>query len=476
MSKGVSSGDSSLNQKSESDDNSDLLLHDALLAAASRQLSEREYKFGGKTEYPTLNAMAVRAAYFGIQGRLLPSLEQIQGAMNRSGPIGAAAVERMENLAKLGWEFGPILPSDPFVASESSATLGRIGKMLSLGGYNDARSGKIAFNALGSMMNTISGISSGADVDVANKYIHELAHGKYSAGYQLCEGPASAIEALHSLPHAAQVEHGNLMVQEELRAISAQSIANLSRQSPFSALLPQSKGLANYTLESSLRTGETGSLVKGVWNYEGTKYLSVSEANLAGRSYVQNNYGTLFNNGRVNLEAKQAIAAEIRALPLDAPGALKSPLLAQEASAPLLKESSAALVAKSAETAFSAPQYFKYVSNAGQGLAAVTALVAIADLRGQFNRSAGSGFGRIASVGSDWIGFEGGLAAGTWVGEAATNLLIKVNPKLAMFALPVISMASGLAASQVVHDKISQPMGWLTQREIDALLEHYKTK
>jgi len=490
MSKDASAGDSSLNKKAESENSSDLVLHEALLAAASKELHERGHQSGAKTEYPTLNAMAVRASYFGVQGRLLPSHEQIQSAMSRSGPIGEAAVERMENLLKLGWKFAPMLPNDPYLVNESSSSVGRFTKFFSLGGYNDARSGKIAFNALGSMLNTISGISSGADVDVVNKYIHELAHGKYADGYQLYEGSADSIKALHSLPPSAQLEHGTQMMQEELRAISAQAIANLSRQSSASALLPQAKGGANYYLESSLRQGETGSLVKDIWAYEGNKYLSTSQANLATREYLQNNYGTLFDNGRINTNAERAIAAEIKALPLQAPGALLTgssvplengaqKLSVEPPNAPIesLHPSTEIGVAElSADTAFSAPRYFKYVSSAGQGLAALTALVAITDLRNQFSQSAGRGFGRLASVGGDWAGFEGGLAAGTWLGEAATDVLIKVNPKLAMFALPIISMGSGLLASQVVHDKFSQPMGSLTQKEIDALLDRSKEK
>lgn len=426
----------------------------ALSEEASRLLKERgtaQQDFEQRTEYPGLNAMSARAAYYGLQGRLLPSMEQIRLTMARSGPVGEAALARMNALAEHGWKFGALSVSDPYITRHVESAAQRMKFALALGGYNDAISGKIAHSPLQSLVNTVVGLSDGADKDVATKYIHELAHGKYSDGYARYESTPAARAALRELPAAQQTLHGQLMVQEETRAIAAQVAANSRLQGSFVA--PQSRGLSALPLEASLKQGQLGSMVKDVWGYEGVKLLSHEQANAAVRDYVKQNYGEMFKNGKLNPRAEAAIAAEISKLPLERP-------VAPLASGTTL----------SAEAALSSSRYFNYLSRGGQAVGSLAMLAAVSDVNNQFKMSTGSGVARLLSVGSDWAGFEAGAAVGGYFGEGATRFLVKINPKLAMIALPLFSMGTGLMSSQIMHTTISKPLVQKTKNSIDELL------
>src|SRR5579883_500696 len=146
-------GDQPLSQPHLSDE-ANRLLHEK-----QRLIQESQ----ARTEYPALNAMAARAAYFGLQGRLFPSMEQVENVLSRSGPVGEATLERMNALKAKGWSFGSLSLSDPYLTRQYSSGLARLKYSATLGGYNDALSGKIAHNPVQSMVNTVMGISNGAD-------------------------------------------------------------------------------------------------------------------------------------------------------------------------------------------------------------------------------------------------------------------------------------------------------------------------
>jgi hypothetical protein len=427
---------------------------------ASRLLAERKHlqqESAARLECPALNAMAARSVYYGLQGRLLPGMDQITKVMSQSGQIGDAALSRMQALADKGWKFGPMGVNDEFLVNHTRSPLVRFAKTFIQGGYNDAQSGKIAYNRLGSLMNTVVGISDGADKDAAYKYIHELAHGKYAEGYRMYEATPAARDALHRLPAEAQIAHGREMVQEELRAVTAQVAASVRQQGDFRALrAPQTGGLSNYPLEAALRHEQLGAVVKDAWPYEGTKALSVERANAAGADYMKSNYGDLFKDGALNPQAEKSIAAEISRLPVVPPSGEGRALSAAGAA--------------TAETAFSSSRYFNYLSRGGQALGSLVLLSTVADVHNQFRISTGSGVGRLVGVSSDLAGFEGGAYLGGWVGKGVTQALIKSNPKLAMVALPLFTMGSGLVASQLMHDAVSKPIEQKTQKEIDELL------
>jgi hypothetical protein len=320
-----------------------------------------------------------------------------------------------------------------------------------LGGYADAYSGKIAHNPVQSLVNTVMGLNNGADKDIAGRYAHELAHGKYESGYAQYESSPEAKQALQRLSPELQKLHGQEMVREETRAIMAQVAANSHLQG--NALLSsQAKGMNTFPLESSIRQGQTGVLVKDVWHYEGTKFLSKAEANQAALEQMKS-AGALFDNGKLNPKAEQAIAEGMRSLPVEAP---------------------AAPIAATAETAFSSSRYFSYLSRTGQALGSLAVLAAVSDVHNQFRISTGSGTARLLSVGSDWAGFEAGTAVGGWLGEGVTGMLVKSNPRLAMIALPLISVGSGIVASQIMHDRVSKPLELETKDRIDAFLSDKK--
>jgi hypothetical protein len=426
---------------------------------AGRLLSERKQRAQESSlnlDAPGLNAMMARTAYYGVQGRLLPNMSQITKVMAQSGPIGEAALNRMQALSAKGWSFGAMSPADEFIANHTKNPLMRLAKLLVQGGYNDSQSGKIAHNALGSFMNTVVGISDGADKDAATKYIHELAHGKYAAGYRAYEATPAARAALHQLSTEAQMLHGREMVQEELRAVTAQVAGNIRQQGEFRAFLaPQTTGLSNYPLEAALKHEQLGAVVKSAWPYEGTRVLSVQQANAAASEYMKTNYGELIKNGALNPQAEKAIAAEISRLPVEAPAG---------------NVVRASATAATAETAFSSSRYFNYLSRGGQALGSLALLSAAGDVRNQFMVSTGSGVGRLAGIGSDWAGFEGGAFVGGWLGKGITGAIIKSNPRLAMITVPLLSIGSGIVGSQIMHESVSRPLEQKTQKEIDELL------
>lgn len=430
---------------------------DGLSAEAERLAREQLIRDSAlRPEYPGLNAMAARAAYYGLQGRLFPNMNQIAAVMLESGPVGQAAHARMQSLTAKGWSFGNVSPADSYIGSQARTPLGRLAYSMALGGYNDAASGKIAHNGLMSMVNTIMGVSNGADVDAANKYIHELAHGKYQDGYAKFEASPQAREEFRKLSPSLQKVHAAQMIQEELRAISAQIAANSSLHGE-RFQIPQNRGLANYAFESALKQGELGGLVKDVWMYEGNKAITKTEANAAVRDYLKRNYGELFVNGKLNPRAEMAIAAEISKLQVDSP----------------VKPFGGAAVA-SAETAFSAPRYMNYLSHGAQSLGSLLVLTAVADVDKQFKISTGSGVARLTTVGADWAGFEAGAAVGGWFGEGLASRLVRSNPKLAMIALPLTALGTGIVGSQIMHSKISKPLEPQIQKALDKLLEEKK--
>ncbi|MBX9687676.1 MAG: hypothetical protein K2X27_13295 [Candidatus Obscuribacterales bacterium] len=424
-----------------------------LSAEAAGLLSEKQQLIRdsqNRTEYPALNAMAARATYYGLQGRLFPSMSQINAVMLESGPIGEAASRRMHALAAKGWTFGSLSPSDPFIADHAKSNLGKLAYSFVHGGYNDARSGKIAHNALTSMVNSVMGLSNGADHDAANKYIHELSHGKYAEGYNRYEATPEARAAFEKLSPELQKLHGAEMVREEVRALTAQIASNAHHNGQMRALLtPQTRGLSNYPYEAAVRQDKLGSVVKDVWLYEGNKALTAAEANAVAKDYIRKNYGELFSGSRVNFSAEKAIAAEISGLAVEAP-------LSAKTAAPVLEPALA-------------PKY-AFLSRGGQALGSLMLLSAAGDIHTQFRISTGSGVGRLLSVGGDWAGFEAGSAVGGYFGEALSRNLIKTNPRLAILALPLCALGSGIISSQIMHSTVSKPLELSLSKKLDQLL------
>lgn len=419
-----------------------------LLTEKQKLIKESE----SRTEYPGLNAMAARGAYYGIQGRLFPNMGQITSVMLQSGPVGEAAVQRMQALSEKGWKFGALSVSDPYIANHAKSPLGKLGFTIVSGGYNDAISGKIAHNSFSSFVNTVMGMSNGADRDAAAKYMHELAHGKYTDGYLKYEGTAEARTAFKDLPEEVRRTHGLEMVREELRAVSAQVAASAPQPGELWRST-QTKGLANAPFEVALKQGQMGAMVKDVWLYEGSKAITHAEANAAVKEYIRTNYGgELFENGKLSQRAQLAIAREIGTLPLEAP---KMP----------------GLQAATAETAFSAPRYFNYLSRGAQAAGSLMALNAAGDIRNQFNISTGSGIARLSSVGTDWAFFEAGAAAGGHLGEGVAKMLVKSNPRIAMLALPIMAIGTGIVGAQIGHTTISKPMELNVKKSVDDYLE-----
>ncbi|MBX9572111.1 MAG: hypothetical protein K2X77_24675 [Candidatus Obscuribacterales bacterium] len=414
---------------------------------------------GTAIQYPALNALSVRAVYYGVQGRLFPSMDQIKSAMLESGPIGQAAVNRMDKLGQKGWSFGALGPSDSLIArqigsSDLSSLPKRLGLSLMLGGYNDSATGRITHNAFTAFVHTTVGLSNGADKDAANKYIHELAHGKSSLAYEKFEATPGAKQALKELPELERARHGKLMIEEELRALFAQVAANKASTRPVSEFLaPHTAGIVNIPPEQAIKKGELGRLVKDVWVYDGPKSLSIEEANKIANDYIKNTYGKLFTDGKLNPAAEAAVAKEISQLEVKAP-------------------TSANLDAPNhlSSSTFS-PKYMGYLSRGAQSLGSLGLAVTVSDLRNQYSQGFAPGTGRLLAVGADWAGFEAGLAAGSGLGKTTTGWLLKINPKLAMVAAPLTAMGAGLVSTHITHDVLSTRLEKATTKKLSSLLE-----
>lgn len=410
------------------------------------------------TQYPALNAIAARSFYYGVQGRLFPSMDQIRSAMLESGPIGQAATHRMDNLGKAGWTFGSLGPSDSLItkmagSSDLSSLAKRAGLSLLLGGYNDSAAGRITHNAFTSFVHTTVGLSNGADRDAANKYIHELAHGKHSTAYQMFESSPAAKLSLNHHPEAERIKHGKIMIEEELRALFAQVASNKSSARPVSEFLaPHKSGIVNIPPEQAIKQGELGRMVKDVWLYEGPKSLSIDEANKVANDYIKKAYGNLFVDGKINPAAEIAVAKEIAQLEVKAPS---NPVDA----------------AKHLPTSTFSPRYANFLSRGAQSLGSLGLALSVSDLRNQYSQGLAPGTGRLLSVGADWAGFELGLAAGTGVGKAATSWLVKLNPKVAMLAAPVAALGSGILSTHITHETISSPLEKSVTKKLGSLLE-----
>ena len=425
---------------------------------ASPNAQERQYPPDPFLQYPVLNAVSARAVYFGVQGKLFPSMDQITKTMLNSGPVGQAAVTRMENLAQKGWTFGALTPSDPMITRQYDSLAKRLGYSVILGGYHDAAAGRISHNAITSFGHTIMGFSNGANIDAAEKYIHELAHGRNAQSYERFEASASAKTALKEAPAAVRAGHAKGMIEEEIRALFAQVAANSSQNHrPVSEFLaPHTRGIGTVPAEAAVREKQMGNLIREVWPYDGPKSLTAKEANQVASAYIKSTYGELFENGKLNPRAELAIAREIAELPVNAP-----------LNGSTLDGSKMRAVGEATFSSRALP----YLSRGGQALGSMALAFTVSDLRTQFGNSYGSGIGRTVSVGSDWAGFEAGLSAGTHIGKFASASLMRLNPKLAMLAAPVSALGTGILGSEIMHRYVSVQLEQTTKKAIDNLLD-----
>ena len=87
----------------------------------------------------------------------------------------------------------------------------------------------------------------------------------------------------------------------------------------------------------------------------------------------------------------------------------------------------------------------------GQTLGALGLLVAANDVHGAFEKSTGSGVGRLGRVGCDWAGFEFGTAGGALLGRGLA--LAFAERRLPIVAVPMLVMGGGMIGSHVFDSK-----------------------
>jgi hypothetical protein len=448
---------------------------------------------GVRPVFPGVDAIMARTAWYGATGRLFQDMDAIRFEMGKAGPIGQAALTRMDNLRANGWTFGSIGFNDPYMVKQYPNPFNRAFKMLTQGGYHDAMHGRVAFNPAFSAIYTSLGMAPGAARDLAGKNIHELTHGKYQAGWQAFEADPTARKAfsmlddpVHGPAVKARLEklgladsvpltragHGAEMIKEEFRALASQTIANnrMAEANRLSRLFPQTQGLGWLDVDTALRTDTTGSYIRNVWNYTGTKYLTQDQALDIARQYNRTAYGGgVFLNGAINPLAEQAVVQGINELPTHGPlhgtPTLESSLKSGGVSAGLLGEADNSAGAMS--RFFSNPANRRFLTHGAQALGAVGLAFTVTDTFNAFEHSTGAGLGRLTGIGIDWAGFEAGSATGAWVGRGLALGLARRSPVLAGLAIPTSAIIGGLIGAQITHEVAGRKTEAAVQKFVD---------
>jgi hypothetical protein len=442
---------------------------------------------------PYYDAVAGRALYFGLRGKLLPDMSDIKAAIGRSGPIGEATLARMDAMAASGYTFGPQAFNDAYMLKNYPNAFKRAMAMINVNGYRNGEVGRIAYNQTGAVLKTLLGVESGADRSVASVFMHEVAHGQYDPGYLAYEHGPFARQQFMTLPDVppasaqgintastiplSKFEHGAEMLREEQRAITSQ-VLGTSRLSDegLARFFPQARGLGGISSEVMARTDNLGPFIKANWRYVGTGFLTSEQASQISRDYARTTYGDLFVNGKVNPEAEAAVAAQIRALPVEPPAGLRN-LAGETLGAPgefnNLSGRYAGNSAESGEAAsamsrfFSDPANRRFLMRGAQGVGALGIAFTIADLNGAFHSSIGNGIGMAGRMGANWAAFEGGMGLGAGIGEKVAMLAAERLPGAAPLMPIAFGIFSGIVTSQISDMTIGNRLQHKLQQEID---------
>lgn len=437
--------------------------------------------------------MLARTTWYGASGRLYQDMDAVRAEMAKAGPIGQAALTRMDSLRASGWTFGAVGVNDPYMVKQYPNPINRAFKFATQAGYHDAASARIAFNPTFSALYTAMGMSPGAARDLAGKNIHELSHGKYQSGWTAFEADATARQhfsmlenPLHEPAVKARLErlglansvpltrsgHGAEMLKEEFRALASQTIANhrmAEGGSRLSNLFPQTKGLNWLDVDMALRSDNTGAYVRNTWSYAGTKYLTQDQALDIARQYNRTAYGGgVFLNGKVNPLAEQAVVQGINELPTHGPLSGRGLDGAPSVSSGLLGEADNSASAMS--RFFANPTNRRFLTHGAQALGAVGGALMITDTYNAFQHSTGAGFGRLSGIAVDWAGFEAGSAAGAWAGRGLSLALAKRSPLLAGLAMPVTSIVAGVIGAQIAHETAGKQTELAVQKFVDGYI------
>lgn len=418
--------------------------------------------------YPTLDVMAARTAYFGVTGQLIPDMTIVKNEMIRSGAAGQAAVERMAVLESQGWKFGNMAPNDAYAKSLYPGAKGWLLRTFALAGYHEQTGHAIKINPVPNVLNAAFGITHDPVQQAASVYTHELAHGQNARSYAIHEGPQAAklfpiqLQTPGAVGEAARL-HPELMLREEINALSSQ-VASMYKDGLRTTLFPHHNGLTTVAVARQFKNDAIGTYVQRNFPYEGIKpqYLATEQARTIGMAYdAELNKGGLFNQGRLNPAALESNAQQIRALTAsdlataaEQSGAMRTTLNAEHATSGFLGNM----------------EHPRMLSRTLQALGSVGTAFMVTDLGGAFKNSPGAGLGRLTDIGTNIVGFEAGMSAGTYLGEAASFLLRKRMPGLATTLIPLTGILGGIGGSQVAHETVGRPLSSYVQRYVDKKL------
>ncbi len=392
--------------------------------------------------------IAGRWAYLGVTGKLHIDSNSWQGALKKAGPVGEQLLERKIALEGKGWTFGKLGFSDPYWELKGQGYASRIWRLTSLGGYHwdvhdgSLHNGKVSEALKGLPVKRITynpGVISAANI--------------LGYGYGTSD-PIKNVATImaHELGHEDGIlrEHPGdwkSLLPEEQKTMAKRMLATESRAIVTQLHIAQQIGdthIQNTMLRSSLRGGELGGYIHDTWGKSGGKYgafsvLDRKEAITFVNSYLDETFG----KGLINPKTGHVRAFDVNAGFGKQIGSITGDVELQS----LMAENKTGVrppVSRLGTFAESASG--RGLIRGVQGLAAVGVLAMVGDLRGAFKEGPAAGIGKVARIGTDWVGFEAGTAVSVMAAERVAMML-----PAGRFAkvLPIVALAGGFGGSYV---------------------------
>lgn len=419
------------------------------------------HNWGGNLD-PYLRALSGRVAYQGAMGTLFSTESSWKKSLTGAGPVGEQILERMAGLEAKGWSFGSLGMGDPFWDLTNKGKFARVARMFTLGGYHwDMHDGqpvkRIAINhKIVALSNLIGGSYGGATTpkDFATLMAHEVSH---EDGI-LREHPGD----WRTLPLEEQRILAKRMLATETRAILTQLHV---------AGEMGSETLTNARFRAALQSGKLGGFIHETWSKSGETYgsfktITAKEAEEFVNKYIEETFGKdLYNRttGKVRaFDINAGLDRQIGTITGDAELAESMKVVR-----PGLRPAENSMV-----KFFSENRGGSALLRGGQALGAVGLMVAVNDVGGAFNTSAGTGVGRLGRVGVDWAGFELGTAGGAWVGRGMAVML--AERCVSTRALPFLIMGGGMLGSHLIDSAAGRKVEKFLCESVDSGVKRLK--
>ena len=422
-----------------------------------------------------LRGMAGRLAYLGVTGKLSVDDGAWQNALKKAGPVGEQLLERKLALESKGWSFGKLGFNDPYWELKGQGYASRLARMTSLGGYHwDVHDGTLHS---GQISEALKGFP--VKRVTYNPFVITTAN-VMGYGYGTSD-PIKNVATImsHELGHEDGIlrEHPGdwkQLLPEEQKTMAKRMLATESRAIVTQLHISQQLGdthIQNTMLRTSLRGGELGGFIHDTWGKSGGKYEAFSVLDRKEAvSFVNSYLDETFGKGLIDTKT-----GKIRAFDINAGFGKQIGSITGDAElAALMAENKAGVKPPASRFGtFAESAAGRTFIRGGQALAAIGTLAMVSDLRGAFQEGTAAGIGKLARVGVDWAGFEGGTALSVMAAERVA--MVVPSARFAKL-LPVVAMAGGFggswAADKYFGTKVEQSVrnspGLISQKGLDA--------